>query len=89
MTFKENKYQIIRGAVSFELANFCFNYFVLKRDGIKFTETISRVNIDNAEFATNGSKLMWSSTFSGGVLGGNENYHKHVFVEHIHKQINL
>ena len=36
MTFKENKYQIIREAVSFELANFCFNYFVLKRDGIKF-----------------------------------------------------
>ena len=37
-------------------------------------------NIDNAEFATNGSKLSWASTFSGGgILGGNENYHKHTF----------
>ena len=55
------------------------NEFYAKRDGIKFTQTISRVNIDNAEFATAGSKLIWSSTFSGGVLGGSENYHKHVF----------
>ena len=53
--------------------------FYAKRDGIKFTQTISRTNIDNAEFATNGSKIIWSSTFSGGILGGNENYHKHVF----------
>ena len=55
------------------------NEFYAKRDGIKLTQTISRINIDNAEFATNGSKLIWSSTFSGGFLGGNENYHKHVF----------
>ena len=55
------------------------NDFYAKRDGIKFTQTISRTNIDNAEFATNGSKLIWASTFSGGIFGGNENYHKHVF----------
>ena len=50
-----------------------------QRDGIKFTQTISRTNIDNAEFPTDGSKLVWSSTLSGGFLGGNENYHKHTF----------
>ena len=63
---------------STELIHSTGNDFYAKRDGIKFTQTISRVNIDNAEFSTNGSKLIWSSTFSGGVLGGNENYHKHV-----------
>ena len=31
-----NKYQIIKGAVSYELANFIFNYFLLKRDAVKF-----------------------------------------------------
>ena len=50
-----------------------------ERRGLKLTQTISRTNIDNAEFATTGSKLVWTSIFSGGLLGGNENYHKHVF----------
>jgi hypothetical protein len=36
MTFKKNKYQIIRQAISLELADFCFNYLLLKRDAIKF-----------------------------------------------------
>ena len=31
-----NKYQVIKGAVSYELANFVFNYFLLKRDAVKF-----------------------------------------------------
>ena len=31
-----NKYQVIKGAVSYELANFVFNYFLLKRDATKF-----------------------------------------------------
>ena len=30
--FKEHKYLIIRNAISFELANFAFNYFLMKRD---------------------------------------------------------
>ena len=29
-----NKYQVIRNAVSYELANFIFNYFLLKRDAV-------------------------------------------------------
>ena len=31
-----NKYQVIKKAVSYDLANFCFNYFLLKRDAAKF-----------------------------------------------------
>ena len=31
-----NKYQVIKGAVSYELANFIFNYFLLKRDAVKW-----------------------------------------------------
>ena len=34
MTF--NKYQVIKGAVSYELANFIYNYFLLKRDAVKY-----------------------------------------------------
>ena len=31
---KFNKYQVIKGALSYELANFVFNYFLLKRDAV-------------------------------------------------------
>ena len=31
-----NKYQVIKGAVSYELANFIFNYFLLKRDAVRY-----------------------------------------------------
>ena len=31
-----NKYQIIKGAISYELANFVFNYFLLKRDAVSY-----------------------------------------------------
>jgi len=30
-----NKYQVIKKAVSYELANFIFNYFLLKKDAVK------------------------------------------------------
>ena len=36
MSFQEKKYQVIKGAISYELANFVFNYFLLKRDAVKF-----------------------------------------------------
>ena len=29
-----NKYQVIKSAISYELANFVFNYFLLKRDAV-------------------------------------------------------
>jgi len=31
-----NKFQVIKNAVSYELANFVFNYFLLKRDAVQF-----------------------------------------------------
>tara|TARA_R110000744_G_scaffold20958_1_gene54671 strand:- start:271 stop:882 length:612 start_codon:yes stop_codon:yes gene_type:complete len=31
-----NKYQVIKNALSYELANFIFNYFLLKRDAVKY-----------------------------------------------------
>ncbi len=36
MSFNDKKYQVIKNAVSYELANFVFNYFLLKRDAVKF-----------------------------------------------------
>ena len=32
--FKEKKYQVIEQTISYELANFAFNYFLLKRDAV-------------------------------------------------------
>ena len=33
------KYHVIKKALSFELANFIFNYFLLKRDAVEFMYT--------------------------------------------------
>ena len=46
--------------------------------GINIRQSISRDSRDRAEFPTQGSIASWVSTFSGGILGGDENYHKHV-----------
>ena len=34
--FQTKKYQVIKNAVSYELANFIFNYFMLKRDAVSW-----------------------------------------------------
>ena len=34
MSFKEHKYTVVRNAISFELANFALNYFLLKREAV-------------------------------------------------------
>ena len=34
--FETKKYQIIKNALPYELANFIFNYFLLKRDAVNF-----------------------------------------------------
>ena len=34
--FSEKKYQVIEKAISYELANFAFNYLLLKRDAVKW-----------------------------------------------------
>jgi len=36
MIFQYKKYQVIKNAISYELANFIFNYFLLKRDAVSF-----------------------------------------------------
>ena len=36
MTFKTKKYQVIKNAISYELANFIYNYFLLKKDAVKY-----------------------------------------------------
>ena len=36
MSFQQTKYQVIKNAVSYELANFAFNYFLLKRDAVNY-----------------------------------------------------
>ena len=46
-----NKYQVIKKAVSYELANFIFNYFLLKRDAVKFMYE-NNITYDNGMFGT-------------------------------------
>jgi len=49
MTF--NKYQVIKGAVSYELANFIYNYFLLKRDAVKYMYE-KNITYDNGMLGT-------------------------------------
>jgi hypothetical protein len=35
-SFQKNKYTVIKNAISYELANFGYNYFHMKRDAVKF-----------------------------------------------------
>jgi hypothetical protein len=46
-----NKYQVIKNALSYELANFIFNYFMLKRDAAKFMYDNNIIH-DNGMFGT-------------------------------------
>mgnify|MGYP003148993467 FL=1 len=45
------KYQVIKNAVSFELANFIFNYFLLKRDAVEFMYQ-NNITYDNGMLGT-------------------------------------
>ena len=60
MSFEQNKYQVIRNAISYDLANFCFNYFLLKRDAIKFM-------YDNNFIAENSMHGTWKDKQVPGV----------------------
>ena len=46
-----NKYQVIKNAVSYELANFIFNYFLLKRDAVDFMYK-NNITYDNGTLGT-------------------------------------
>ena len=47
-------------------------------DGINFSQTIRRDSRDHPEFTTVGSLFSLKSTLSGWILGGQENFHKHI-----------
>lgn len=47
-------------------------------NGVSISQTISRNSLDRPQFPTSGSDFSLSSTFSGGPLGGGEDFHKHV-----------
>ena len=49
MTF--NKYQVIKNAISYDLANFIFNYFLLKRDAVKYMYD-NHITYDNGMLGT-------------------------------------
>jgi hypothetical protein len=46
-----NKYQVIKGALNYELANFIFNYFLLKRDAVHYMYK-NNITYDNGMFGT-------------------------------------
>ncbi|MFQ6615024.1 MAG: outer membrane protein assembly factor BamA, partial [Fidelibacterota bacterium] len=46
--------------------------------GLAVSQVISRDSRDRPEFTTRGSRMLWSMKLSGGILGGNEDFHKHV-----------
>ena len=45
MSFKTKKYQVIRGALSRELANFIFNYMMLQREAVDLMLKHNKVNL--------------------------------------------
>ena len=47
MSFKTKKYQVIRQALSKELANFIFNYMMLQREAVDFLFKHNRINPAN------------------------------------------
>jgi hypothetical protein len=51
MSFAQNKYQVIKKAVPYELANFIFNYFLLKRDAVNYLY-INNLVAENGMFGT-------------------------------------
>ena len=52
MSFKTKKYQVIRQALSKELANFIFNYMMLQRDAVDFMTKNNKVNPYNPFIGT-------------------------------------
>ena len=49
--FKDKKYQVIKQAIPYDLTNFIFNYFLLKRDALEFMYKNNIIH-DNGMFGT-------------------------------------
>ncbi len=47
-------------------------------NGVNFTQILTRDSRNNPEFPTRGSVFSLTTEYSGGVLGGNENFHRHI-----------
>jgi len=56
MSFKTKKYQVIKQALSKELANFIFNYMMLQRDAVDFMTKNNKVNLANPFIGTRADK---------------------------------
>ena len=56
MSFKTKKYQVIKGALSKELANFIFNYMMLQRDAVDMMLKHNKVNPANPFIGTRDDK---------------------------------
>ena len=56
MSFKTKKYQVIKGALSKELANFIFNYMMLQRDSVDWMMKHQKVNPYNPFIGTREDK---------------------------------
>ena len=52
MNFKEKKYIVIRNAISYELANFGFNYLLLKREAVKWMQDNNYISKFTPGFGT-------------------------------------
>ena len=52
MSFQEKKYEVIPNAISYELANFAFNYFLLKRDAVTWMHKNNYVSEFTPGFGT-------------------------------------
>jgi hypothetical protein len=50
--FKDKKYMVIRNAISYELANFGFNYLLLKRDAVKWMQDSNYISKFTPGFGT-------------------------------------
>jgi len=60
--------------IEYDTGNYLFS-----NSGVSISQTISRDSRNHPEFPTSGSSIAWTSTISGAFLGGDEDYHKHVF----------
>ena len=63
MSFKEKKYIVIRNAVSYEMANFGFNYLLLKREATKWMQDNNYISEFTPGFGTWKDKQV-SNTYS-------------------------
>ena len=49
--FKQKKYQVVKNAISYELANFIFNYQLLRRDAVDFMYK-NNITAENGHYGT-------------------------------------